>query len=85
MSIRQRSLVVFSFMPIQHINTFTDILDAWTEARREADKRAVWRLLARNGWFQACRSAVQQQDRMTLASWFDMSHSVQQDIIEFIW
>src|SRR5262245_19290741 len=70
-------------MPIQHIYNFADILDAWTEARRDADKRVVWRLLARNGLFQACRSAVQQQDHTTLAAWLDMSHPTQQDIIEF--
>jgi hypothetical protein len=70
-------------MPIQQISTFDDLLRAWGEAVREAEKRAVWRLLTRGGWLQACRNAVQRQDDLTLQTWLDTSNTIQQSIIEF--
>jgi len=60
-----------------------DILDAWHKAVRESDKRALWRTLARGGWLQACRTAVQQQDRVTLTDWLDETHTTPHEIIQF--
>ena len=70
-------------MPSSQIETFDDIITAWQQARREADRRAVWRLLSRSGWFRACRDAVQQKDRTSLANWLDPSDATKQDIIAF--
>lgn len=70
-------------MPTTQLDTFEDILTAWREAVRESDKRALWRLLARGGWFHACQDAVQKQDRALLAAWLDETDSLKQDIIQF--
>lgn len=70
-------------MPPTQINTFEDIITAWRAAARESDKRALWRLLARGGWFHACQGAVQKQDRTLLATWADETDSLRQDIIHF--
>jgi hypothetical protein len=65
------------------METLADIVDAWRKATRESDKRALWRTLTRGGWLQACRTAVQQHDRVTLTSWLDETHTIQQEIIQF--
>lgn len=65
------------------METLADIVDAWHKATRESDKRALWRTLARGGWLQACRTAVQQHDRITLTDWLDKTHTIQQEIIQF--
>lgn len=65
------------------METFEEILDAWHKAARESDKRALWRTLARSGWLQACRTAVQQHDRVTLTDWLDETQTTQQEIIQF--
>ena len=65
------------------METFADILAAWRKAARESDKRALWRTLARGGWLQACRTAVQQHDRVTLTSWLDETQTTQQEILQF--
>lgn len=70
-------------MPSDHILTFDDILASWREAEREADKRALWRGLAREGWFLACREAVRRQARDELAAWLTSPNSQQRDLIEF--
>lgn len=63
--------------------TFDDILTAWRTAERESDKRALWRGLARDGWFHACREAVRQHARDVLAAWLDSPDPEQRDLIEF--
>src|SRR5258708_24180648 len=70
-------------MPVQQLSTFNDILNAWAEANREAEKRAVWRLLARGGWLQACRNAVRRHDRPALQAWLDAGDAMRQLILEF--
>lgn len=65
------------------METLAAIVDAWSKAARESDKRALWRTLARGGWLQACRTAVQQHDRVTLMDWLDETHPIQQEIIQF--
>jgi hypothetical protein len=65
------------------METFAHILDAWRTAERESDKRALWRTLARGGWLQACRDAVQRQDRLVLTTWLDVSNTTTQDIIQY--
>ena len=68
---------------MDQIETLEDILDAWRKAARESDKRAPWRTLARGGWLQACRTAVQRQDRVTLTNWLDETQTIQQEILQF--
>lgn len=68
---------------MKQVETFADILDVWRTAARESDKRALWRTLARGGWLQACRTAVQQQDRVTLTGWLDETQTTQQEVIQF--
>ena len=70
-------------MPADQIKTFSDIDGAWRSAERESDKRAVWRALARGGWFHACRDAVQRNDQTTLKAWLDAGDSTRQDILHF--
>jgi hypothetical protein len=65
------------------METFADILDVWRTAARESDKRALWRTLARGGWFQACRSAVQQHDRVTVTTWLEETRTTPHEIIQF--
>lgn len=65
------------------METFEGILDAWSKAARESDKRALWRTLARGGWFLACRTAVQQQDRATITIWLDDTQVTPHAIIQF--
>ncbi len=65
------------------METFEDILDAWSKAARESDKRALWRTLARGGWFLACRTAVQQQDRATITTWLDDTQATPHAILQF--
>jgi hypothetical protein len=65
------------------METFADILDTWRTTARESDKRALWRTLARGGWLQACRAAVQRQDRVTLTNWLDETQTIQQEILQF--
>ncbi len=68
---------------MNQMETLEDIVDAWRKATRESDKRALWRTLARGGWLQACRTAVQQHDRVTLTSWLDETQTTQQEILQF--
>jgi hypothetical protein len=68
---------------MNQIETLEDILDAWHKAARESDKRALWRALARGGWLQACRTAVQRQDRGALTDWLDEMQTIQQEILQF--
>ena len=68
---------------MNQMETLEDIVDAWRKAARESDKRALWRTLARGGWLQACRTAVQQHDRVTLTSWLDETQATQQEILQF--
>jgi hypothetical protein len=70
-------------MPISQIETFDDLLDAWRLSDRESDKRALWRMLARDGWFRVCREAARRQDRTSFTSWLDESNSTTYDIITF--
>ncbi|NOT52997.1 MAG: hypothetical protein HOP18_00185, partial [Deltaproteobacteria bacterium] len=56
---------------------------AWSNAARESDKRALWRTLARGGWFLACRIAVQQQDRATISTWLEDTQATPHAIIQF--
>lgn len=71
-------------MPSGQIQTFDEIITAWRKAERESDKRAVWRALARGGWFRACRDAVQRGDQVTLEVWLDNGGDpVTQDIMQF--
>jgi len=70
-------------MPSGQITTFSELAVAWHEAERESDKRAVWRTLARGGWFRACREAVQRGDQAALEAWLDESDLTKQDIIQF--
>ncbi len=70
-------------MSVQQLGTFDDILNAWAEAKREAEKRAVWRLLARGGWLQACRDAVRRHDHPALQAWLDIDDATRQLILEF--
>jgi len=70
-------------MPAGQIETFGEIAIEWKKAERESDKRAVWRTLARGGWFRACRDAAQRGDRATLEVWLDESDSTKQDIVQF--
>ena len=70
-------------MPLGQIETFDDIITAWQQARRESDRRAVWRILSRGGWFRACQDAVQKDDQTSLASWLDPGDPAKQHIIEF--
>jgi hypothetical protein len=65
------------------METFADILDAWRMATRESDKRALWRTLARGGWFLACRTAVQQQDCATVTTWLEETQTTPHAIIQF--
>ncbi len=65
------------------METFEDILDAWSKAARESDKRALWRTLARGGWLLACRTAVQQQDRVTVTAWLEETRTTPHEIIQF--
>src|SRR2546427_11440485 len=70
-------------MPSGQTNTFREIEVEWLSAERESDKRAVWRALAKGGWFRACRDAVQRNDRTTLETWLDASDSTKRDIIHW--
>src|SRR5712692_2406717 len=70
-------------MPLGQTNTFREIEVEWHRAERESDKRAVWRALARGGWFRACRDAVQRNDRTTLETWLDAGDTTKQDIVQF--
>ncbi len=70
-------------MPSDQTNTFREIEVEWHKAERESDKRAVWRTLARGGWFRACRDAVQRNDRTTLETWLDADDTTKQDIVQF--
>ena len=72
-----------SAMPIGQLETFDDILDAWQKAERESDKRALWRALARGGWFRACREAACRKDPAPFTSWLDESDATKRDIITF--
>jgi hypothetical protein len=65
------------------ITTFSELAVAWREAERESDRRAVWRMLARGGWFRACKEAVQVGDQATLEIWLDEGDRTKQDIIQF--
>ena len=70
-------------MPSGQITTFSELLVAWQSAERESDKRAVWRTLARGGWFRACKEAVQGRDPAVLEAWLDERDLTKQDIIQF--
>jgi len=70
-------------MPSIQIQTSADIESAWRRAERESDKRAVWRILARGGWFHSCREAVRMNDRATLETWLGADVSPTQDILQF--
>jgi hypothetical protein len=70
-------------MPSGQITTFSEIGVKWQAAERESDKRAVWRALAKGGWFRACRDAVQRNDRTTLETWLDASDSTKREIIHW--
>jgi len=70
-------------MPTNQIETFEDILNTWGEAERESDKRALWRVLARGGWFRACRAAARQKDQDSLTAWLDERAATRRDIITF--
>jgi hypothetical protein len=70
-------------MPGGQIETFADIISAWHKAVREAEKRAVWRTLARGGWFCACQEAAQRGDQGTFAAWLDPANLTQQEIMQF--
>jgi len=63
--------------------TLDEIEAAWRKAERESDKRALWRVLARGGWFRACREAVQRDDQETLEAWLDANNVTRQEIIQF--
>ncbi|NOT54141.1 MAG: hypothetical protein HOP18_06005, partial [Deltaproteobacteria bacterium] len=65
------------------METFEDILTAWSKAARESDKRALWRTLARGGWFVACRTAVQRRDRATISTWLEDTQATPHAIIQF--
>jgi hypothetical protein len=65
------------------METFADILEVWRKAARESDKRALWRTLARGGWFLACRTAVQQQDRAVVQTWLEETQTTPHAIIQF--
>src|SRR5262245_35024430 len=70
-------------MPSGPITTFSELIVAWHGAERESDKRAVWRTLARGGWFRTCKAAVQSGDQAVLEAWLDESDLTKQDIIQF--
>lgn len=70
-------------MPAGQLETFDDILDAWKKAERESDKRALWRTLARGGWFRACHEAACRKDPTLFVSWLDESDGTKRDIITF--
>lgn len=70
-------------MPSDRILTFHDIAAAWQTAEREADKRALWRVLAREGWFRACHEAVRGQAVEMLTAWLHTPDSDQRDLITF--
>jgi hypothetical protein len=70
-------------MPSGQIETFDDILDVWQKAERESDKRALWRTLARGGWFRACHKAARHKDPTPFISWLDESDATKRDIITF--
>jgi hypothetical protein len=70
-------------MPLGPIETFRDIEAEWHKAEHESDKRALWRTLARGGWFRACRDAVRRDDRATLEAWLDNEDTTKQDIVQF--
>lgn len=70
-------------MPAGQLETFADILDAWQRAERESDKRALWRTLARGGWFRACREAARRKDPTIFIPWLDESDATKHDIITF--
>jgi hypothetical protein len=70
-------------MPSNHIETLTDILQEWSRAEREPDKRALWRKLARGGWLQVCRNAVHRKERVQLTTWLEHPSPDIQDIVEF--
>jgi hypothetical protein len=65
------------------IETLHDIVVAWQAAEREADKRALWRTLARGGWFRTCRDAVQRGDRAAFSPWLEATDSPTNEIIQF--
>jgi hypothetical protein len=65
------------------VETLDDILDAWRTVARESDKRALWRSLARGGWFQACRDAVQRQGCSLLEAWLNMEDTEKQAIVSY--
>jgi hypothetical protein len=68
---------------MSQITTLSEIEIEWGKAGRESDKRALWRVLARGGWLQACRDAVQKGDRATLEAWLKKDNTEKQDIIHF--
>lgn len=70
-------------MPAGQLETFDDILDAWQKAERESDKRALWRTLARGGWFRACRAAARRKDATIFTLWLDTSEATRREIITF--
>jgi len=70
-------------MPSGQIETLDEIEAAWRKAERESDKRALWRVFARGGWFRACREAGQKGDQATLEVWLDANNVTRQDIIQF--
>jgi hypothetical protein len=70
-------------MPAGSIETLHDIIIAWQEAGREADKRALWRTLARGGWFRACRDAAQRGDLTVFTPWLEATDSLTNEIIQF--
>jgi hypothetical protein len=70
-------------MPAGQLETFDDILDAWQKAERESDKRALWRTLARGGWFRACREAARRKDPTAFTSWLAESDATKRDILTF--
>jgi hypothetical protein len=70
-------------MPGSQIETFADILSEWHKAVREAEKRGVWRALARGGWLRACQEAVQRDDQGAFAAWLNLANLTHQEIVQF--
>lgn len=68
---------------MNQLDSFEDILQEWNRAERESDKRAVWRTLARGGWFRACLNGVRGKDIEGLRGWLDASAPPFQEIIHF--
>ena len=65
------------------ITTFAELSTGWQQAKRENDRRAIWRTLRRGGWRRVCQSAVQHGDEQTLERWLAAQDPETQDIVAY--